>query len=285
MRFIGTFAALSALTICACSGKALGEPAFVPLTVSVPAGMFTAGSDDAGKELGYRLDEKAYGHRKTREWGWYKDERKRGRARTRAFNITITPITNAQYHAFIKATRRPAPNVDAKTWKSYRLIHTYKRTRRFAWVGSRPPQGRESHPVVLVSIADARAYARWLAKITGRRWRLPTELEWEKAARGTDGRRFPWGNKWDAKNANTHDRGPYDTAAVGSHPDGASPYGALDMAGNVFEWTSSRRSRFRYITKGGSWDDKGCGVCRSAARDVRHKNLKHIIIGFRLVRE
>ena len=262
-----------------------GEPAHVPLVLSVPAGPFIAGSDDKGKELGYRLDEKGYGHRKTRQWGWYADERQRGEARTGAFHITITPITNAQYYAFIKATKHPAPDVDAKTWKSYRLIHPYKRTRRFAWADGKPPKGRGAHPVVLVSIADARAYAKWLSKITGRRWRLPTELEWEKAARGKDGRRFPWGNRWDPKKANTHDRGPYDTVPVGNHPDGASPYGALDMAGNVFEWTRSSRSRSSFITKGGSWDDKGCGVCRSAARDVRHKDLKHIIIGFRLVRE
>jgi formylglycine-generating enzyme required for sulfatase activity len=266
-------------------GTATAEPAHVPLTVPVPAGAFIAGSDKAGRELGYKLDERAYGHSKTRDWGWYKDERKRGTARTRAFHITITPITNGQYHAFIKATGWRAPDVDAKIWKSYRLIHPYKRTRRFAWGGGRPPKEREARPVVLVSIDDARAYARWLSKTTGRRWRLPTELEWEKAARGEDGRRFPWGNKWDARNANTHDRGPYDTVPVGSHPSGASPSGALDMAGNVFEWTASRRSRFRYITKGGSWDDKGCGVCRAAARDVRHKDLKHIIIGFRLIVE
>lgn len=267
------------------AGAASAQPSPIPRTVGVPAGTFIAGSDAAGKELGYRLDERAYGHKKTREWQWYRDERQRGRATTGAFRITITPITNAQYHAFVRATGHRAPNVDAKTWKGYRLIHPYKRTRRFAWTDKRPPEGRGNHPVVLVSHHDARAYARWLSKVTGRRWRLPTELEWEKAARGTDGRRFPWGDTWDPKKANTHDRGPYDTVPVGRYPAGASTYGALDMAGNVFEWTASGRRSGHYITKGGSWDDKGCGVCRSAARDVRHRDLKHIIIGFRLVVE
>ena len=277
--------ALSLILPLAASIATIAQAQPVPGTVAVPIGPFIAGSDVAGREMGYRIDEAAYGHRKTRQWGWYRDERNRGIARTRPFHITITPITNAQYYAFIKATRWRAPDVTRPLWKSYRLIHPYKSTRRFAWVGGRPPKGRASHPVVLVSVADARAYARWLSKITGRRWRLPTELEWEKAARGIDGRRFPWGNRWDPRKANTHDRGPYDTMPVGRFPAGASPYGALDMAGNVFEWTRSRRGRSKFITKGGSWDDKGCGVCRSAARDFRHKDLKHIIIGFRLVRE
>ena len=273
---------IATLTI---AGGAAAEPANVPRTVAIPAGAFIAGSDAAGKELGYRLDEQAYGHRKTRQWQWYRDERPRGRATTGAFRITVTPITNAQYHAFIRATGHRAPDVDRKTWTSYRLIHPWKSTRRFAWKDGRPPHGREPHPVVLVSHRDARAYARWLSRVTGRRWRLPTELEWEKAARGTDGRRFPWGDRWDPRRANTHDRGPYDTVPVGRFPIGASPSGALDMAGNVFEWTASARRPGRYITKGGSWDDKGCGVCRSAARDVRHQDLKHIIIGFRLAVE
>jgi formylglycine-generating enzyme required for sulfatase activity len=139
--------------------------------------------------------------------------------------------------------------------------------------------------VVLVSHADAEAYAAWLSERTGARWRLPTEHEWEKAARGTDGRWFPWGNDWKPRHLNSADRGPFDTMPVGSFPHGTSPFGMLDPAGQVFEWTASAAGAARFVVKGGSWDDKGCGVCRPAARHARPADLKHILIGFRLVRE
>jgi formylglycine-generating enzyme required for sulfatase activity len=89
-------------------------------------------------------------------------------------------------------------------------------------------------PVVQVSWFEARAYCAWLTEVTERPYRLPTEAEWEKAARGTDGRLFPWGNEWDAVR-----RGIDNLAAVGANPDGASPYGCLGMVGNVREWTST----------------------------------------------
>jgi len=114
---------------------------------------------------------------------------------------------------------------------------------------------------------------------------LPSELEWEKAARGTDGRIFPWGNIFDPAKLNSHDRGPFDTTPVGRYPTGANPFGLLDAAGQVFEWTSSAAGAGRAIVKGGSWDDRGCGVCRPAARHARPVMIKHILIGFRLVRQ
>jgi len=138
--------------------------------------------------------------------------------------------------------------------------------------------------VVLVAYQDARAYGEWLSKATGRTWRLPTEIEWEKAARGADGRRFPWGDAFDPELLNSHDKGPFDTVPVARFPRGKSPYGLLDPAGQVFEWTSTKIGKSGYLVKGGSWDDKGCGVCRPAARHSRPQGLKHILIGFRLVR-
>ena len=72
---------------------------------------------------------------------------------------------------------------------------------------------------------------------------------------------------------------------MGSFPAGASSLGWLDGSGQVFEWTGDEVGKDRYVVKGGSWDDKGCGVCRPAARHSRPGNLKHILIGFRLVRE
>ena len=257
----------------------------VPATLDIPAGPFIAGSDRAEREAAYRLDETAYGHGRTREWRWYESEPVRHTVETGAYAITITPITNHQYAVFVAATRHSAPDVDAKTWAGYGLVHPFKRTRRHAWAGGRVPAGRGDHPVVLVSHGDTVAYAAWLSARTAKRWRLPTEAEWEKAARGAVGRRFPWGEAFDAGRLNSHDRGPFDTVPVGSHRQGRSPYGLLDGAGLIFEWTATQAAPGRYIVKGGSWDDKGCGICRPAARHARPAVLKHILIGFRLVRE
>ncbi len=139
--------------------------------------------------------------------------------------------------------------------------------------------------MVLVDHADAESYAAWLSAETGRTWRLPSELEWEKAARGTDGRMFPWGDTWEPTRLNSHDLGPFGTMPVGSFPEGASPYGMLDAAGQVFEWTSSSADNDRYWVKGGSWDDRGCGVCRPADHHRRPQDIQHILVGFRLVLE
>ncbi|MGE0820588.1 MAG: formylglycine-generating enzyme family protein [Candidatus Binatia bacterium] len=112
--------------------------------------------------------------------------------------------------------------------------------------------GRENHPINCIDWNQAQAFCRWAGK------RLPTSAEWEKAARGTDGRIYPWGNEWDITKGNVYESydGYKDTAPVGSFPGGASPYGVLDMAGNVWEWTSDwyRQGETRLI-RGGSWVD------------------------------
>jgi len=271
-------------TLAACAAQD-SQAIPVPSTVTVPAGPFIAGSDRAEREAAYRLDEAAYGHTRTRQWKWYENEPIRQTLSTGPYDITVTPVTNDQYAAFVAATGHRVPDVDPETWAGYRLIHPYERTRRHAWRDGRPPPGRRDHPVVMVSHDDAKAYAAWLSGLTGRTWRLPRESEWEKAVRGSDGRAFPWGPIWDPSLANTHDQGPFDTLPVGSFPGGASPYGVLDGAGQVFEWTATRSGANRFIVKGGSWDDSGCGVCRPAARHARPARIKHILIGFRLVAE
>jgi formylglycine-generating enzyme required for sulfatase activity len=95
-----------------------------------------------------------------------------------------------------------------------------------------------------VSWYEAYAYCRWLAEATGKPYRLPTEMEWEKAARGTDGRMFPWGNTWSKELCNSReiwDRADPRTTPVGQFsPDGDSPYGAADMCGNLWEWCGTR---------------------------------------------
>ncbi len=255
----------------------------IPALVAIPAGPFIMGSDGAEREAAYGLDEGAYGHSITRQRRWYADEAKRSSPTLPAYSITVTPITNRQYAAFVADAGHRAPDVDRKTWDGYGLIHPYERTRRHAWHDGQARGSRQEHPVVLVSHADALAYAHWLSARTGRRWRLPTEAEWEKAVRGGDGRRFPWGDAFLADRLNSHDQGPFDTVPVGTFPTGASPFGILDGAGQVYEWTDTREGSARAMVKGGSWDDKGCGVCRPAARHSRPLALKHILIGFRLV--
>lgn len=256
----------------------------IPALIEIPAGIFIMGSDAGERDLAYRLDESAYHAPITREQGWYEGELPRQSVHSEAYCITATPITNRQYAAFIAATWHHTPHVDRRTWASYNLAHPFQSTQRFAWKDRKPPQGREDHPVVLVSLADAQDYAAWLTQQTGYPWRLPTEQEWEKAMRGTDGRYFPWGNEYFANNLNSADVGPFDTTPVGQYASGSSPFGVLDGAGQVYEWTATPQGRERSIVKGGSWDDKGCGVCRVAARHSRPDTLKHILIGFRLVR-
>jgi formylglycine-generating enzyme required for sulfatase activity len=149
-----------------------------------------------------------------------------------------------------------------------------------------------------ISWDDADTYAQWLTQLTGEPLRLPTEAEWEKAARGTDGRIYPWGNQWDKTRANTRDGGPGATTPVGTYPSGASQYGAEDMAGNVLEWTSTLYEAYPYnptdgrenqytpgdrVLRGGSWANYPTNV-RSAYRFVPNPSDALNGYGFRLVR-
>jgi len=157
------------------------------------------------------------------------------------YYLAKTPVTNAQYAAFVQVTyRQPG-----------------------GWKGGKPPSGKEDHPVVNVSWHDAVAYCNWLAEVTGKPYRLPSEAEWEKGARGTDGRIYPWGNRWDAKRCNTGESGKEGTTPVGAYPEGASPYGLLDMAGNVWEWTRSVYKSYPYDPDDGREDLQAerIGVC------------------------
>lgn len=190
-----------------------------------------------------------------------------------AFYIGKYPVTVAEYHYALKAQ-----NI-------------------------RPPEGwsqqsaRPDHPVTHISWKAALAYVAWLRDVTGEPWRLPTEEEWEKAARGPDGRIYPWGNTWDSRRANTEESGPGDTTAVGSYPDGASPYGALDMAGNINEWcgippdspllrpgawTGSEPPKSVGYLAGGGWDENPSHT-RAAYRSQLFMGSQTDDTGFRLV--
>ena len=158
-------------------------------------------------------------------------------------------------------------------------------------VPDRDPEGRPwspSWPVVCVSCEDAEAYCAWLTQQTGVRHRLPTEAEWEKAARGVDGRLFPWGDAWAATfcHMGISREGPPGPGQMGAFAADVSPYGVVDMAGGVSEWTASwldpgQRQR---VVKGGHWAS-GPTECRSASRFTQSPHRVMPTLGFRVVRE
>jgi len=263
-----------------------GTEDWIPETVHIPAGEFIAGSLRQERDLGYELDEAAYGHSITRNQRWYEFEYKQHTRSLHSYSIMKSLVTRCEYARFLKETKNPPPTIDKTTWDAQQLKHGYNSTIKHQWQlnDEQSEPLRCQHPVVLVSHNDAKAFAAWLSDRTGRTWRLPTEFEWEKAARGVQGNIFPWGNQFEPAKLNSHDTGPFDTIPVNMFLDGASPFGMLDAAGQVFEWTSTAGNKDqRFVVKGGSWDDKGCGVCRSAARHSRDEKLKHILVGFRLV--
>jgi iron(II)-dependent oxidoreductase len=176
-------------------------------------------------------------------------------------------VTVGDYRKFIDATHSQPPRI---------------------WTDARYPGPSDDHPVVDVKWYDADAYCRWAGK------RLPTEAEWEKAARGTDGRLWPWGNRWMAGAANIQGDPRRWTAPVGSYPLDKSPYGVFDMAGNAMEWTGSwytaypgstlKRADFgkRYkILKGGSWMSPLRPFTHSANRYGIAPKWDHPHFGFR----
>ncbi|WP_139833712.1 formylglycine-generating enzyme family protein [Thalassospira alkalitolerans] len=265
------------------SAMAQTENVPIPDVAEVPGGWFFQGSDSVERQYAYQIDEHVYGHDISRRNRWYDVEIDKWHIYLPTYFIMTTPVTNDQYAAFIRDTGYASPDITSEDWESLGLIYGYDATRPFAWKGDTPPRGKGNHPVVLVSWRDAQAYARWLREKTGMRWRLPPEHYWEKAVRGPDGTFYPWGNIYDPNQLNSADRGPFETMPVGQFK--AGPYGLYDGAGQVFEWTSSSSQPGYRIVKGGSWDDRGCGVCRPAARHGRAEHTQHILIGFRLMYE
>jgi formylglycine-generating enzyme required for sulfatase activity len=242
---------------------------FEPETILVPAGAFPMGSSEGAGVPEYETPQ----HEVTLP----------------DYRIAKFPTTNREYAEFIRRNRHHPPN-------------------KPHWSDRRPPPDRLDHPVTGVSWLDATAYCRWLSEKTRRRYRLPTEAEWEKAARGTSGRRYPWGDDPDENRCQV---GVAGTAPVTAHPAGMSQYGCQDMLGNAQEWTNTiwgseaDRPEFTYpyrpddgreepaaptasrlfrVHRGGSYRDS-IGSLRCTARAASTSETPARWRGFRVVME
>jgi formylglycine-generating enzyme required for sulfatase activity len=181
------------------------------------------------------------------------DERPHHKVYLAEFLIDRMPVTNAQFARFMNKLGPQA--TDGQSWYDVQDRDARIHQRSGEWHAD---AGFENHPVAEVSWYGAVAYCRWLNK------RLPTEAEWEKAARGTDGRKYPWGNETPEPTRAHFGAGWNDTRPVGSFPQGASPYGLLDMAGNGWEWVSSLYHPYPYNPTDGRED-----MNRSDTRAIR----------------
>ena len=217
-----------------------------------------------------------------------------------AFYIAKHEMTNGEWRKF-----RDDPGYnDKKFWPNGWVV---PKDQIPYWTDARNHGGgtpdSDMYPVLGVNWDSAVAYCNWLSEKTGKKYRLPTEAEWEKAARGTDQRRYPWGNDIDLSRANYVGTAAFDTGkAVGSYPGGASPYGVLDMAGDVMEWCSDWYGHDYYsvsprknpkgpdtgayrVVRGGSFFQEGFDQ-RTYGRSAAWPSLQsHRMLGFRAVRE
>jgi formylglycine-generating enzyme required for sulfatase activity len=245
----------------------IGDPrvdALAPRMCRIPAGRFWIGTDEA--EVAPLA----------RRWAipeaWFAKSTPRHPVDLDAFEIAAHPVTEVEWARFL-----------AETGIDERPAH---------WKSDEAPRGRANHPVHGVSWQGVLLYTEWLSERTGTAFRVPTEPEWESAARGTDARAYPWGAIFAATRCNTREGGVGGTTPVGVYPDGASPCGALDLAGNVEELVADLYrpypgSRFEdpdygsyRMTRGGVWTLDG----DLARCDRRHGAAFAGPTGFRLAR-
>ncbi len=288
-------------------------PSALPGMVYIPAGYFVMGSDkrdDAGRAA-------EFGSRRP----WYMDEHPARRVHTAAFWIDKYEVTNRDYREFVRSNNYWLPML----WKTNgyhvrkELLETYdddylllvanelfgveqleeNAGKRQLLIKILDKQAEyDDLPVAGVNWDHAQAYCNWLGK------RLPTELEWEKAARGSDAFEYPWGNEWDAGRLNDGSGGGWEhgVSPVGFYSEGRSPYGVYDMAGNVMEWTKTWYQAYphsRYfsedfgekykVVRGGSWGGFGhyniSHYYRAAGRFYFAPNSVFDDLGFRCAKD
>jgi len=255
--------------LCSIADEPTSEPyPDVPATILIPAGPFRMGSSKNSEA--------------------YDNEKPCHEVELQGYRIGHYPVTNAQYARFLADNpNHPVPYADEARARSYNWdpqSRTY-------------PEGKADHPVVLVSWHDAEAYCDWLSQVIRHHYRLPTEEEWEKAARGgfPDRRRYPWGDEWQPGYCNVQELGRNGTTSVHEFEQiNRSPFGVVDMAGNVWEWTASRYEPYpgsphegphygqsRRVVRGGSWRSDPQGV-RISCRGRYEPDARRPYLGFRV---
>ncbi len=254
---------LPIFTFIACAQKSPAEKNNLEM-VRIPAGPFIMGSGEQDGIIGIEVGV---------------DEVPRHQVDLPDYEIDRFEVTNDQYEAFVRSTGHRVPS--EPRFPAY-----------YRWQNRHPPQDQSNYPVSYVDYDDASAYCAWRGK------RLPTEEEWEKAARGTDGRKWPWGNTFDPKKCNTEMSHLGWPVPVGSLKEGGSPYGVMDMCGNQAEWTSSwyksypgntlKREAFGEtlkVVRGGAWTLPAYPFSRISHRSYAVLPTKrHRSIGFRCAR-
>jgi formylglycine-generating enzyme required for sulfatase activity len=246
----------------------------VPQMVDISAGPFLMGSDKGKDRL-------AYG-----------DEEPQHTVTLPAYRIGKYPVTNGQFQQFMDAGGYGNP--------AYWTKAGWQQRQKEGWTEPRYWQYGEfniaNQPVVGVSWYEAVAYCNWLKAETGRSFRLPSEAMWEKGARGTDGRMYPWGNEWNPNNLNAAETNINRPSAVGIFPDGQSPYGVYDASGNVLEWCSTVWKNYPYEVRPYDLEVEDSGTrswrggafhlsyqdTRAAFRDGSNPSSRLLDLGFRV---
>jgi len=230
--------------------------------------------------------------------GFFQREQPQHELYLRTFFIGRYPVTVGEFREFLRAGCYRKDELWSK--EGWRWIRASNRSQPAYWA---KPEWCQDHslPVVGVSWYEASAYCRWLCHQTGSKYRLPNELEWEKAARGSDGRLYPWGNHYDPSRSNIRDSGIGHTTPVGLFsPHGDSCFGCSDMVGNVSEWTASIYAPYPLVpavgnpwtesdmgnnkmrvTRGGSWNSPAIRA-RTTARGMNDPWFADNDLGFRI---
>ena len=208
----------------------------------------------------------------------YSDEQPVREVKISSYRLGLYEVTNAEYRSFLKATKQDIPELIAN-------------------------EAFSRHPVINVNWYNADDYCKWHREHTGRNFRLPTEAEWEYAARGPKGFEYPWGNKWDPSNATFNTRDNSDnkgTAPVDAHPEGVSWCGVYDMSGNVWEWTADWYAKYdpkdlidpkgpecgtHKVLRGGSWGFGTAALLRAAYRTSGVRANRYNGVGFRVAED
>ena len=202
------------------------------------------------------------------------DEHPRRIVETATYEIAVAPVTNADFAPFVgQGYRDRAAWSDAGwEWREREQIERPRFWNEEAWRAYLGPD----QPIVGASFHEAEAFARWQG------FRLPTEAEWERASRGEDGRRYPWGDEWNPSLAH-HRGGSRGTLPVGSFPGGRSPHGLLDCSGNVWEWCGDVYAKGLRSARGGAWNAHPPQL-RCASRNAWPPAARFSNLGFRVAR-